>query len=158
MNPIIVYQSETGNTLRIAEAMASVIQADLKAADSLTATDLDGRILVGLGSGIYMMQHMRQIFRLVSRLPADCRVFIYSTSGLAGSLPATAHRFTHWRLRRALRRRKITILGEWDCPGQVKGGIWGWFGLYRGRPNEADLASAAQFAGQILDKTKEGVP
>jgi flavodoxin len=158
MNPLIVYQSETGNTLHVAEVMTPVIQADLKIAESLTTTDLEGRALIGLGSGIYTMQHMRQILRLVSRLPVDCRVFIFSTSGLAGSMPSTAHRFTHWRLRRALRRRKITILGEWDCPGQVKGGIWGWFGLYRGRPNETDLASAAQFARQMLEKTKEGVP
>ncbi len=157
MNPLIVYQSETGNTLHVAEAMAPVIQADLKAADSLTAVDLDSRVLIGLGSGIYTLQHMRQILRLVSRLPLDGMVFIFSTSGLAGSMPVHAHRFTHWRLRRALRRRKVAILGEWDCPGQVKGGIWGWFGLYRGRPNEADLAAAARFAQQMLEKTKEGV-
>jgi len=60
-------------------------------------------------------------------------------------MPASAHRITHWQLRRALRRRKITILGEWDCPSQVKGGL-GWFGLYRGRPSEADLSAAARFA------------
>ncbi len=155
MNPLIIYQSETGNTLHVAEAMAPAIQADLKAADNLTTADLEGRVLVGLGSGIYTMQHMRQMLRLVSRLPVDCRVFIFSTSGLAGSMPSYAHRFTHLRLRTALRRRKITILGEWDCPGQVKGGIWGWFGLYRGRPNEADFTAAAQFAQQILEKEKE---
>jgi len=155
MKPLIIYHTQTGNTLEIAEAMAAAIQADLKAADNLTAADLEDRALIGLGSGIYTLQHVNQIRRLVGKLPAGCRVFIFSTSGLAGRMPASARRITHWRLRRALRRRKLTILGEWDCPGQVKGGIYGWFGLYRGRPNDADLAAAAQFAGQMAAIVKE---
>jgi hypothetical protein len=112
-------------------------------------------MLVGLGSGIYTMQHMPQLLRLVPRIPVGCQTFIFSTSWLAGRMPASAHRFTHWRLRRVLRRRKIAILGEWDCPGQVKSGILGWFGLYRGRPGEADLSSAAQFAQQMIGKSTE---
>ncbi len=157
MNPLIVYQSETGNTIDVAEAMAAAIQADLKAADGLTSDDLEGRTLVGLGSGIYTMQHKPQILRLVPRLPVGCRAFIFSTSGLAGRMPASAHRFTHMRLRRALRRRKIPILGEWDCPGQVKGGILGWFGLYRGRPGEADVEAATRFAQRLVEKA-DGAP
>jgi flavodoxin len=155
MSPLIIYQSETGNTIHIAEAMAAAIQADLKSAEGVTAVDFQGQTLIGLGSGIYTMQHLHQILQQVPLIPADCFVFIFSPSGLAGRLPASAHRFTHWRLRRALRRRKIAILGEWDCPGQVKGGILGWFGLYRGRPSEEDIQSASQFARQIVAKAKE---
>jgi flavodoxin len=155
MKPLIVYQSETGNTIHVAEAMSDAIQADVKAVEELSSADLEGRRLIGLGSGIYTMQHLPQLMRLVPRLPAGCQVFIFSTSGSAGWMPAPAYRFTHWRLRRAVRRRKINILGEWDCPGQVKGGVWGWFGLYRGRPSEADLAAAARFAQQMLAKTEE---
>jgi flavodoxin len=152
MKPLIVFQTETGNTIHIAEAMAAATQADLIEADRLTPADLEDRTLVGLGSGIYTMAHMPQIIRLVPRIPVSCRAFIFSTSGSAGWMPAPAYRFTHWRLRTALRRRKIAILGEWDCPGQVKGGILGWFGLYRGRPGDADLAAAARFAQQMLGK------
>jgi flavodoxin len=158
MNPLIVFHTETGNTAEVAEAMAAAIQADLKTAENLTAADLEGRKLVGLGSGIYTTQHVAQIRRVVPRLPADCRVFVFSTSGLAGIVPASARRLTHFRLRRALRSRKIAILGEWDCPGQVKGGIWGWFGLFRGRPSEADLSAAARFAQQMADKAREVEP
>ena len=81
MNPLIVYHTETGNTLEIAEAMAAAIQADLKAADSLTAADLENRTLIGLGSGIYTLQHVYLIRRLVSRLPAGCRVFFSLPAG-----------------------------------------------------------------------------
>jgi hypothetical protein len=111
--------------------------------------------LIGLGSGIYTMQHLPQLLHLAPRLPQGCRVFIFSTSGSAGWMPPPAYRFTHGRLRVALRRRKIAILGEWDCPGQVKRGIWAWFGLYRGRPNQADLAAAVRFAQQMVEKNKE---
>jgi flavodoxin len=155
MKPLVVYYSETGNTADIAEAMAAAIQADLKTADSITTADLQDRSLIGLGSGIYTSSHVPKIIRLVPSLPPGCRVFIFSTSGTAGWMGASAHRLTHWRLRTALRRRKITPLGEWDCPGQVKGGILGWFGLYRGRPNDADLSTAAGFAQQMISKAKE---
>jgi flavodoxin len=155
MKPLIIYHSETGNTIEVAEAMAAAIQADLKTADSLSSADFEGRALIGLGSGIYTAQHVAQIRRLVPQLPAGCQVFIFSTSGLAGLIPASARRITHWRLRRALHSRKLAILGEWDCPGQVKGGIWGWFGMFRGRPTDNDLSAAAQFAQQMAGKTKE---
>jgi len=155
MKSLIIYQSETGNTADVAEAMAAAIQADLKSADGITAMDLQDRLLIGLGSGIYTSAHMPKILRLVPILPPTCRVFIFSTSGTAGWMGASAHRLTHWRLRRVLHHKKIAILGEWDCPGQVKGGILGWFGLYRGRPNEVDLSAAARFALQMTEKAKE---
>jgi flavodoxin len=155
MNPLIVYHTETGNTTEVAETMAAAIRADLKTADVTTAADFPGRPLIGLGSGIYTLGHVPEILRLVPSLPPGCRVFIFSTSGTAGWMGASAYRITHWRLRRALCRRKATILSEWDCPGQVKGGILGWFGLFRGRPNEADLSSAAQFALQMAEKARE---
>jgi flavodoxin len=155
MKPLVVYHSDTGNTGDIAEAMAAAIQADLKTAGSITAADLQDRPLIGLGSGIYTSSHVPMILRLVPSLPPDCRVFIFSTSGTAGWMGASAHRLTHWWLRTALHRRKITTLGEWDCPGQVKGGILGWFGLYRGRPNDADLATAGAFALQMISKAQE---
>ena len=161
MKPLIVYQSETGNTIHVAEAMAAAIQADLKTVHELAAADLEGRALIGLGSGIYTMQHLPQLLQLAPRLPQGCRAFIFSTSGSAGWMPAfgvvstPAYRFTHWRLRSALRRRKIVILGEWDCPGQVRRGIWALFGLYRGRPSAADLAEAARFAQQMVENTQE---
>jgi len=155
MNPLIVYHSETGNTIEVAEIMAAAIRADLKTAEKVASVDFQNRNLVGLGSGIYNSAHVPKILRLVPTLPPESRVFIFSTSGTAGWMGASAHRLTHWWLRRALRRRKITLLGEWDCPGQVKGGVLGWFGLYRGRPSEADLSAAAQFALQMAEKARE---
>ena len=155
MNPLIIYQSETGNTMHIAESMAAAIQADLKIASQVNPAELEGRSLIGLGSGIYSMGHLPQLMQLASHLPQGCKVFIFSTSGSSGWLPAPTYRFTHWRLRRALRRRKIAILGEWDCPGQVLRGILALFGLFSGRPSEADRTSAAQFAQRMVAMTKE---
>lgn len=162
MKPLIVYASETGNTLEVAQAMAAAIQADLKSAKDIAPVDLEGRQMVGLGSGIYNLQHLSALRKLAPLLPASCQAFIFSTSGTAGWLPSMSRQINHGRLRRALRSRKIAILGEWDCPGQVKGGIYGWLGLYRGRPSEADLASASRFAvqvaGQITEKNREAEP
>jgi flavodoxin len=155
MKPLIIYQSETGNTMHVAESMAAATQADIKIASQVNPADLADRPLIGLGSGIYTMGHRPQILGVALRLPQDCKVFIFSTSGSAGWMPRPAYRFTHWRLRGVLRRRKIAILGEWDCPGQVRRGILALFGLFSGRPGEADLTDAARFAQQMVEMTKE---
>ena len=63
MKPLIVYQSETGNTIHVAEAMAVAIQADIQIASELSSTDLEGRHLIGLGSGIYTMGHLPPILQ-----------------------------------------------------------------------------------------------
>lgn len=155
MKPLIIYQSETGNTMHIAESMAVAIQADVKIASQVNAVDLEDRSLIGMGSGIYSMGHLPQLMQVAPRLPQSCKVFIFSTSGSAGWMPAPAYRFTHWRLRRVLRHRKIAILGEWECPGQVRRGILAIFGLFPGRPSDADRTSAVHFAQQMVQMNQE---
>lgn len=155
MSALVVYQSKTGNTIDIAESMAKAIQADLQTAEEVTPASFTDRRLVGLGSGIYTFQHLPHLVRLVQFIPPGCKVFVFSTSGLARYLPARGKRLTHWRLRRALHRKRLTILVEWDCPGQVKDGILGWLGLYRGRPSDEDNQNAARFAFQMFEKSKE---
>lgn len=52
MKPLIVYCTRTQNTLKVAEAIADALCADLVPAAVVTSAELEGRDLVGLGSGV----------------------------------------------------------------------------------------------------------
>jgi len=154
MNPLIIYHSETGNTVEVAQVMATAIRADLKTAEKVAGADLQDRALVGLGSGIYNSSHMPEILRLVPTLPPCCRVFIFSTSGTAGWMGASliVSPIGGCAGRCAAVRSSCSASGI-ARPGE--GWYFRWFGLYRGRPSEADLSAAAQFALQMAEKARE---
>ncbi len=143
MKPLVIYYSQTGSTVRVAEAMAAALEADLATADAVSDSQLAGRPLIGLGSGIYYMKHPAIVYALADRLPARSRVFIFTTSGV--KLKPFV-RFYQSRLRRRLVRAGVEVLGEWHCPGYDQQALLKPLGINRGRPDRADCEAAATFA------------
>ena len=88
MKPLIVYQSRTGNTQIIANAISSVLNADTLSVDDATSKDFGDRNLVGFGSGIYWTMIDKKIYDLVSFLPEKCCVFPYPKIGLLKEIEA----------------------------------------------------------------------
>ena len=82
MKPLIVYQSRTGNTRLIVEAIASILDADALSVEGVSSDHFKGRTLVGFGSGIYWIRVDRKIYESASFLPPKCNVFMFITSGL----------------------------------------------------------------------------
>jgi flavodoxin len=144
--PLIVYCSQTDNTRRVAEAMASPLAAECVAVEQLKEHQLRGRPLVGLGSGVYWLRLERRIIELADRLPAGCRVFVFSTSGWRGQVLAD---FFQAELIKHLQRREVELLGAWHCPGQDRNFLFKWLHISRGRPNEDDIADARAFAASL---------
>ena len=81
MKPLIVYQTRTGNTRVIADAMASMLDADIFPVESITPDQFKGRTVVGFGSGIYWTRIDSQIYQATSLLPKDCNTFIFIFAG-----------------------------------------------------------------------------
>lgn len=141
--PLIVYASRTDNTRRVAEAMAQPIQAECVAIEHLKGHHLRGRPLIGLGSGVYWLRLERRIIELADRLPAGCRVFVFSTSGWRGRVLAA---FFQTELINRLKRQGLDLVGVWHCPGQDRNPLFKWLRISHGRPHEDDLRSARDFA------------
>jgi flavodoxin len=144
MNAAIVYVSvHHGNTRRVAEAMAVPLGAALLNVEEALAADLQTLDLIGFGSGIYFGRHHPTVLRLVQELkfmPPRC--FVFSTAGL----PSLAGLW-HWSLTRRIRQRRSEIVGQFHCPGwDTVGPLWLFGGLHSSRPNDRDLARAAEFA------------
>jgi flavodoxin len=151
---IVCVSVSNGNTRRVADAMADVLDARVIEPDEVDDVTLAESDLVGVGSGIYAMDFHPRIRAFVRRLPqvTEKPAFVYWTSG--GPEPPL------WRYSRRLARRLeakgFQVLGSFSCRG------WDtWLplrivgGLNKGRPNDDDLARARRFATEIRDRMAE---
>ena len=144
--PLLVFSSRTDNTRKVAEAMAKPLAADLVAIEQMKDHQLRGRPLIGLGSGVYWLRLDRRIIDLAAKIPSDCRVFIFSTSGWRSKVLES---FFRSELEKQLQQRGIEVAGRWHCPGQDKQALFKWLNISRGRPNAEDLRSAREFAASL---------
>ncbi|HDS45895.1 MAG TPA: flavodoxin [Methanomicrobia archaeon] len=147
MKAIIIYASRhQGNTAKVARAIAGALNAELVTVDKAQGIAIHEYDLIGLGSGIYWGRHDRMLLALVRAWPAhdNRKAFIFSTSGRAEG--GIFNRYTR-HLRRAVTEKGFKIAGDFSCRGSdAVGPLKLLGGINRGRPNEADLAAAAQFA------------
>lgn len=149
MRALIVCVSVShGNTRRIADAMASVLDAEVREPEQIDPAEISHYDLVGFGSGIFALSHHERLRRFVARLPdaTATKAFVFATSGTGFMLnrPLTTP------LDRQLADKGYDVVGRFCCPGYDT-----WFplrllgGLNKGRPNETDLAHAAEFAATL---------
>ncbi|KAF5073609.1 flavodoxin family protein [Methanobacterium aggregans] len=154
MKMIIIYKSyHHMNTEKVARAMAETMNGDLVRVEDVKPNELEDYDLIGFGSGIYGGKPHRDILKLAEEMqPMDKKVFIFSTSGIHGEN-------YHHILMEKLKFKGAEILGEFNCPGEVRPlglnldlkGPLGWFmGKNKGHPNEMDLNNARIFAEDIL--------
>ncbi|HID72367.1 TPA: flavodoxin [Candidatus Micrarchaeota archaeon] len=155
MRCLIICKSEHNqNTLKVANAMAKVLKAEVKAPTEVELNACEEYDLVGLGSGIYHSRHHASLFRLVQ----ECRpskhggkVFIFSTSGMEERKHLNDF---NKPLRDMLVAKGFDVVGTFSCRGYDN---WGPFkligGANKGRPNEADLADAKGFAEGLLKES-----
>jgi len=137
MNTAVVYGSVTGNTRRVAEAIAAEVGVGARPAREVRS--LDGCELLFLGSGVYGGVPARAVRRLLrgTESLAGVKVALFGTYG---GIPSQLE-----RMARAVEARGAVILGRFSCKGRD------WFVLgfvARGHPSATDLAAAAAFARQ----------
>ncbi|MFI1067101.1 flavodoxin family protein [Streptomyces spororaveus] len=145
-----------GNTRRVAQAMAEVLDARVVAPDEVEASDLAGYDLVGFGSGVFAQRMHRDLLGFVRTVPRSgpspastaVRAFVFATSGLPE--PAVAP-FTR-PLVRLLEGRGFEVAGTFTCraldtwlPFRLIGGI------NRRRPDADDLGAARAFARRLTN-------
>jgi flavodoxin len=148
MKALVIYESvHHGNTKKIAEAIAAVLDAKLERVGAAHAS-LEGYDLVGFGSGIFFGKHHRKLIDFIERLDGGQLkpAFIFSTSGMG----KTAY---HRDLRNLLGRKGFEIVGDFTCKGHDTFGPFSLIGgLNRGKPDAKDIAEARKFAEGIKHK------
>jgi len=151
---IVCYSFHHNNTQKVAEAMAKVLDAQVKTPQQTIREELQQFDLVGFGSGIYAEKHHESLLELADKLPqvTDRKAFIFSTS-FVGVDSLVFGRITskfHTALREKLQSKGYTVVDEFNCRGFNTNGIYGRFGgMNKGRPNVEDLKHAKEFAEKL---------
>ncbi|WP_019202993.1 flavodoxin family protein [Tsukamurella sp. 1534] len=148
---LVCASTHHGNTRRVADRLASVLDARVVAPADVTEEEIDGADLVGFGSGVYWMSFDSALTDLIRTLPSKSRgsAFVFATSGM----PETPVRRYTRGLRSLLEERGFDVADEaflcrgWDTMGPI-----GWIGgMNKGHPTGADLDAAASYAQRFIE-------
>lgn len=146
MKSLIICKSiHNGNTMKIAERMASVLNADLMEPKELNPDRVKEYDIIGFGSGIYSSKHHQSLLNLADKLPDlnGKKVFVFSTSGVIRK------RF-HRSLNEKLEKKSAVIVDEFFCLGFNTNSFLKYLGgMNKGRPNENDFKRAEDFAEKM---------
>lgn len=146
MKTLIVCESwHHGNTKKIADAMATVLHAEVVRPGDVNGEALADFDLIGFGAGIDRGKHYKGLLTWVDTLPMlDKSAFVFSTRG--SPRLGTYHR----ALNNKLAEKGFTIVGEFSCRGfDTNGPLRFIGGIAKGRPNAQDLQHASEFAKTV---------
>ncbi|MGV8871118.1 MAG: flavodoxin family protein [Rhodococcus sp. (in: high G+C Gram-positive bacteria)] len=145
---IVCVSGPHGNTRKIADAIATVLDAEVSTPDLIDPARIADYDLVGFASGIYLGKHHRELLSFVASLPIVHlhRAFTCATSGFADS---PRNHFSR-SLAVPLHSRGFEISGAFSCrakdtffPFAVFGGI------RKSHPDDADVERARLFAEEL---------
>ncbi len=166
----IIYFSNTGNTEKIARAMANALsdhEVDLCSVNGADNTNLSKYDLLFLGSGVYASRASNTLIKFISSAPAlPKKIALFCTHE---SLQFYQKPFK--KLEKVFQKQGCSVIGEFDCVGENLGmkmedrmkmieslppdkreEVKKSLGLSKGRPNEEDMSNAKKFALEMIKK------
>ncbi len=151
MKTLIIYKSiHHENTLRVAQVMASELDADISTPEDVDIDALGQYDLIGFGSGIYMGKHHRSLLSFVKDLDtlSGTNTFVFYTSGFS-KFP-TRPPFES-ALKKQLIKKGAHIVNVFSCRGlETYGPFRIGGGKNKGHPDETDLNNARDFAISLI--------
>ena len=138
----VVYYSITGNTQKVAEAIAA--ELGVKAENVKVKRELDKDSFVFLGSGCYGYKPGGKLRKFIARNDFKGRqVALFGTSGSGEGTEVRV-------MEELLKPKGALIIGSFYCQGKS------FFLFYRGHPSDEELANAREFANEMKkSKSKE---
>ena len=136
MKVAVRYYTKTGNTKRLAEAVAKAVGTEALPISSPVTEPVD---ILFLGNSYYAFSIDPEVRDFVRSLSKE-KVGRIVNFGSAAMLNST------WKKVKAEADKAGIAMDEreFHCKGEFKG-------LHKGRPNEEDMKAAAEFAGKIVE-------
>ena len=129
------YYTQTGNTKKLAEAVADALGVE---ALPITEPVEEAVDVLFLGNSYYAFSIAPQVRAFIQKLDKE-KVGMIANFGSAAMMGSTFK-----KVATEAKRVGIPMVNkEFHCRGEFKG-------LHKGRPNEQDLANAAAFARQFM--------
>ncbi|MDD3881481.1 MAG: flavodoxin family protein [Eubacteriales bacterium] len=138
MNIKVMYHSSTGNTEKLAKAIADTVNAKAEPIGSSAATISKPIDLLFIGDGTYFgKMHKKTVAYLSQLSPATVKnVAVFSTYGGQDKVGAD--------ISNLLQKRGLTVVGK---PFTCKGKAWGL--INRKHPSKLDLENARAYAKDV---------
>lgn len=151
---IVCYSYHHNNTLKVAEVMAKVLDAEIKTPQQTNPEELQKYDIVGFGSGIDSGKNYKELLDFATKLPqvTNKKAFVFSTSGMPVGISGQQRLEEYTRncsttLKETLQFRGYVIVDEFGCAGFNTNKFLKRFGgINKGRPNAEDLKHAEEFA------------
>lgn len=136
MNIEVRYYSKSGNTKKLANAIAKQADVQAKSINENVQGDVD---ILFLGTGVYAFDIDPELKEYITTLnPANIKtVVVFSTAAIVKS--------AYEKTKQYLETQGLNVSDqEYHCPGHYKF-------LRKDRPNTDDIEGAEQFAKSIID-------
>lgn len=135
MNIAIRYYTKTGNTKKLADAIAEVCNVEAKTVDEPLTEDVD---ILFLGSAVYAAGIDNSIKEFLKNISVNVGcIYSFSSAALLES--------TFGQVKKEAEANGLKISDdEFHCRGAFKL-------IHRGRPNDEDLKNAQEFAKRIIN-------
>lgn len=135
MNIAIRYYTKTGNTKKLADAIAEVCNVESKTVDEPLTEDVD---ILFLGSAVYAAGIDNSIKEFLKNISVNVGcIYSFSSAALLES--------TFGQVKKEAEANGLKISDdEFHCRGAFKL-------IHRGRPNDEDLKNAQEFAKRIIN-------
>ncbi|WP_161569248.1 EFR1 family ferrodoxin [Candidatus Oscillochloris fontis] len=158
MNITLIYFSQTGNTRRVAQAMAEVFRGAghttrLVSLKKASAQDVVACDLLGIGTPCFSSQAPTPIKTFLQNLPMlhKKRAFVFATSG--GAPGRVLYDLAH-----LLQRKAVDVVGGVLVRGVSHHPAPCLYGRMPDRPNAEDLAHAQHFATAVMEHVAANRP
>ena len=149
MKSLIVYYSESGNTEKVAEAIAGAIAGDIKRVEETKPEELVDYDLIFIGTPVHGSRPAKKIEDFLDELPQlqGKKAAAFCTTHIGGD------ETTFKLIREKLEKKGIIFIDGFSCLGWSR--LIGNFGpriFNRGRPNSEDLRKASEFAKRVISE------
>lgn len=148
MKSIVIFESiHHGNTEKIVNEFIDVLNCESISASEVYKIKLDNFDVIGLGSGIYLGKHHKNILNIAETMDLKGKsIFVFSTSG-SGKIKYNS------KLINILKDKNVNVVGNFSCKGYDTYGFFKYIGgISKGHPNEKDIENARRFAEKIKDR------
>ncbi len=136
METQVIYYSKTGNTRKLAEAIAKELSVN---AEEVEDAQLQSGSFIFLGTGSYGKEPGKPMEKFIER--NDLRSRSVALFGTSGSGKGSEVGF----METMLQKKDAVIKGKFFCKGK-------FLILNRGRPNDKDLIDARTFARSVITR------
>lgn len=146
MKSIVIYYSETGNTKKVAKAIAESVAGELKSVEEAIPEELNAYDFIFVGTPVHGSRPAKKISEFLDKLPQfpGKKRAAFCTMHLGGD------KITFKIIQDKFNKKGINFTGGFSCLGLSH--LVANFGpkkFNKGRPNDEDLKKAALFAKKV---------